>query len=722
MRREPLVTAIMIFYDAARFMEEAIASVFAQTWRNWELVLVDDGSTDGSSEIARRAAARDPDRVRVVEHPGRANLGMSVSRNLGVGHARGDYVAFLDADDVWLPHKLAMQVGILEAHPDVQMVYGPSEYWYGWSGRPEDVRRDHYGDVGIAPDTIVEPPGLLTMALANEGGTMPGICSLLVRREAFAQIGAFEKEFRGPYEDQVFLAKMFLQTRIFVTGTCSDRYRQHDASCCAIALRTGQYHPELPHPSRRRYLQWLRDYLAHEGVEEPTLLAALRRNLRPYDHPVVWGSRMRVRYAGRLVRRALVRALEIGLPGPLYRWLRRRWEGGQWVPPVGLVRFGSLRRRAPVSLRRGLDRGTTIDRHYVDRFFASHAEDVCGEVLELGDLDVARHVPAHATTTITTVPLDDTTRFRLSQLPDERFDCVVAGDVLQRVYDPRPLVKALHRVLKPGGALLATLPGAGAVGVDTVHDTYWTFTSLAAQALFEEAFPQAKLAVEPAGNVLAATASLHGLAAEELRPRELEHRDATFAVVLGVRAVKPTPEWTATIVGRWQYGNAAPFPDGDDVTYRKGMAFLDGHGTIEDWGAGTGYARRFATRSTYRAVDGSPSLGVDRVVDLRRYRSDADCIFMRHVLEHNPEWRTILENALGSFRRRMVLVVFTPFADETHEIGSWRGIPDLALRKADVVACFAGLDWREETVETNSEYLREHVFYLERRSALRRTA
>src|SRR5262249_36632186 len=144
----------------------------------------------------------------------------------------------------------------------------------------------------------------------NEGGTMPGICSLLVRREAFAQIGAFEKEFRGAYEDQVFLAKMFLQTRIFVTGTCSDRYRQHDGSCCAQALKTGQYHPELPHPARRTYLEWLRGYLAHEGVDDPALLAALRKELKPYDHALLYGSRLRVRYAGRLVRRALVRALE----------------------------------------------------------------------------------------------------------------------------------------------------------------------------------------------------------------------------------------------------------------------------------------------------------------------------------------------------------------------------------------------------------------------------
>jgi SAM-dependent methyltransferase len=712
----------MIFFNAERFMEEAIESVFAQTWLGWELILVDDGSTDRSPTIARRWADRHPDRVRYFEHPGHVNLGMSASRNLGVGHACGDYVAFLDADDVWLPHKLAMQVGVLEADPDVAMVFGPSQYWHGWTGRPEDARRDHYGDVGVPPDTIVEPPGLLVLALEHEGGTMPGICSLLVRREAIAQIGGFEKEFRGAYEDQVFLAKMFLHARVFVTGTCSDRYRQHDGSCCALALRAGFYHPELPHPARRIYLRWLSDYLAHEGLTDGPLLLALRANLLPYDHPWRHGSRRRLRYLGNRGRRALVRLLEAALPTSACRWLRHRWQGGRWVPPPGCVRFGSLRRRTPLSRRGGADRGTPIDRHYVERFFAEQADAIHGDVLEVGELEVARRFGANRVAALTTLAVDDGTRFRLSQLSGKRFDCIVVGHVLHRLYEVRPFLRALHRLLKPGGVLLATLPGAAAAAPDRGHGTYWCFTPLAVQTLFEEVFPAAKLAVEAWGNVLAATASLHGLAAQELRPRELEERDAAYAVALAVRAVKPTPEWAANMMGRWGYANAAPFPYGDDATYRRGMTFLDGHGAIEDWGAGTGYARRFVTCSPYRAVDGSPSLGVDTVADLRTYRSAPDCIFMRHVLEHNPEWRRVLENALRSFQRRMVLVVFTPFADETQEIGSWSGIPDLAFRKEDLLAYFEGLECREESIPTDTAYLREHVFYLERRDRLRRSA
>ena len=86
-----LVSAVIIFFNEERFLEEAIESVRAQTYTNWELLLVDDGSTDGSSACARRHAAAEPGRVRYLEHPGRVNLGMSAARNLGIrgGAGRG---------------------------------------------------------------------------------------------------------------------------------------------------------------------------------------------------------------------------------------------------------------------------------------------------------------------------------------------------------------------------------------------------------------------------------------------------------------------------------------------------------------------------------------------------------------------------------------------------------------------------------------------------------
>src|SRR5829696_811917 len=102
MNSKPLVSSVMIFFNAERFIREAIESVFAQTYDNWELLLVDDGSTDDSTQIALHYAEQYPERVRYLEHPGHQNRGMSASRNLGVSQAKGEYIALLDADDVWL--------------------------------------------------------------------------------------------------------------------------------------------------------------------------------------------------------------------------------------------------------------------------------------------------------------------------------------------------------------------------------------------------------------------------------------------------------------------------------------------------------------------------------------------------------------------------------------------------------------------------------------------
>src|SRR5919109_4752706 len=93
----PLVSIIIPFLNAEKFIQEAIESVFAQTYDNWELFMVDDGSTDASTEIARGYAQQNPEKVRYLEHLGHQNRGISASRNLGLSHAKGQYVAMLDA-------------------------------------------------------------------------------------------------------------------------------------------------------------------------------------------------------------------------------------------------------------------------------------------------------------------------------------------------------------------------------------------------------------------------------------------------------------------------------------------------------------------------------------------------------------------------------------------------------------------------------------------------
>jgi glycosyltransferase involved in cell wall biosynthesis len=281
-----MVSVIMIFLNAERFIEEAIESVLAQSYDHWELLLVDDGSSDTGTEIARRYVTQHPGRIRYLQHPGHENRGMSAARNLGIAHARGEYVAFLDADDVWLSCKLEHQVALIEAHPEAGLLCGASQYWYGWTGRAADARRDRIVPVGAPQDTLHRPPALLTLLHPLGRGAAPCVSSLLLRRRVIVAVNGFEESFRGIYqlyEDQAFLTKVYLETPVFVSGRCHDRYRQHDASCVVNVTGAGQRDVVRGH-----FLSWFARCLSARGTEDIEVWSALNRALRPYRRPILF--------------------------------------------------------------------------------------------------------------------------------------------------------------------------------------------------------------------------------------------------------------------------------------------------------------------------------------------------------------------------------------------------------------------------------------------------
>jgi len=278
----PLVSVVMPFLDGIRFLPEAVDSVVTQTYPEWELLLVDDGSTDGSSALARDYARGWPGRIRYLEHAGHANRGKSTSRNLGIAAARGDLLAFLDADDIFLPDKLTRQVDLLREHADAVMVFGNTEYWVSWDPDRLVWKRDRLGRLGVATDCVYQPPRLIE-AWLRKPGIVPCICSLLARRTAAVACGAFDESIQDMYEDQVFLAKMVLAGPVLVEQGCGERYRQHAGSTSARAIVDQRYHPTRPNESRRAFLQWLAGYVAaHPAGGDGRLARALHTARRPY--------------------------------------------------------------------------------------------------------------------------------------------------------------------------------------------------------------------------------------------------------------------------------------------------------------------------------------------------------------------------------------------------------------------------------------------------------
>lgn len=313
LNQAPLVSCITIFFNAKKenFFEEAIESILAQTYQNWELILADDGSTDESTAIAQDYAQRYPDKIFYVEHEAHQNRGMSATRNLGIRHAKGEFVAFLDADDVWLPHKLEEQLPLLAAHPEAAMLYGRTQYWFSWmENNPciwqlnaDDEPGDFLTITSKRFDTLIEPPEQLLLFLENRH-IYPCTCSLLIRRTTFDELGYFEEKFRNALEDIVFHSKIFLKKPVYVSSQCWDRYRHHPGSYWRTVNQQKEAN-RIHHTSRLNYLLWLESYLREQNVQHPEVWKALKKDLWAHQHPILHRQLERVRHPGRSAKKLL---------------------------------------------------------------------------------------------------------------------------------------------------------------------------------------------------------------------------------------------------------------------------------------------------------------------------------------------------------------------------------------------------------------------------------
>jgi SAM-dependent methyltransferase len=218
-------------------------------------------------------------------------------------------------------------------------------------------------------------------------------------------------------------------------------------------------------------------------------------------------------------------------------------------PPVGLVRWGHLRRLTPISQSWGDERGLPVDRYYIEQFLSVHTADIKDCVLEVKDnsytvkyggdrvtqSDVLHKEEGNPRATI----VADLTC--ADELAAGSFDCIICTQTLQFIYEVKAAIETLYRILKPGGVLLATVPCVSQISrydMDLWGD-YWRFTTLSARLLITEVFPPAQVTVKAYGNVLATTAFLYGLASEELRQEELNYVDADYELLIAVRAIKP---------------------------------------------------------------------------------------------------------------------------------------------------------------------------------------
>lgn len=238
------------------------------------------------------------------------------------------------------------------------------------------------------------------------------------------------------------------------------------------------------------------------------------------------------------------------VPVSLRRRLRAWWRGQEYEPAPGAVRFGDLRRVTPICRDFGHARGAAVDRYYVEKFLNAHQADIRGRVLEIGAPTYTRRfggdrvtqsdvLHAVAGNPVATIVGDLQTG---ENVPVGVYDCMILTQALNIIFDFRGVLRHSARALKPGGVLLMTAPGITQVSMYDVErgwGDHWRFTYLAVKRLLGEVFPEANVTTQQYGNVLAATAFLHGLAGSELTMEEKDFCDPEFTMIIGGRAVKP---------------------------------------------------------------------------------------------------------------------------------------------------------------------------------------
>jgi glycosyltransferase involved in cell wall biosynthesis len=519
----PRVSIVITCYNHARFLGDAIRSALDQTIDRVEVIVVDDGSKDDTAEVAGAFPQ--------VRYLFQRNQGLAAARNSGLAISNGDYVCFLDADDMLLPEAIESGLKAFEQHPECGFVYGDScdvdVSGAALSGpRGQRVEKDHY------------------RALL-EGNFIGMHATVLYRCEALRSAGGFDVRLRRCEDYEIYL-RIARQFPVREHHGLVAYYRQHDSNMsrdhgamldAAVAvLRMQKPHfgrrPEFRRAARKGIAIW-RDYYGELLVED---------------------FKYHVETSGFGRRTAqLLRDLSLKSPRTLAAYVRgaaaRRLDRlrKRCLPPRR-VNFGDLRRLSPFSRQFGYDRGTPVDRYYIEQFLSGEALHIRGAVLEIGNAaytqrfggdrvtssDVLHVVPGTQGATIT----GDLTC--ADHIPSNSFDCIILTQTLHFIFDLRAAMATIRRILRPGGCVLVTTPGISQTCRDQadLESDSWRFTASSAARLFREYFDEAQTEVHSYGNVLTASAFLYGLAAAELQPRELAHHDRDYPLVIGVKAMK----------------------------------------------------------------------------------------------------------------------------------------------------------------------------------------
>ncbi len=294
----PLVSVIIPVFNGASFIAEAVQSIRSQTVQDVEIIVVDDGSTDSTPEILKKL-----EYSAGIHRVSQEHQGSSIARNTGISHARGEFIAFLDCDDVWLPEKLARQLDYFDTHPDVGLVYTDVEL---------------VGEDGMAYERVSCRDSPEPMARAFAGGHGPIMSSSLIRSEVVQKAGGFNPSIYFTAEDWDFFIRAYRITEFGCINEVLVRYLRHsprntffdyerhrdlDLSGHARLLQDLENLPQLSKTQRNALNnEWANYYLKQGRTED---LLKRKEKARFYYWQAIKKAPFRFRSYSRLIRTML---------------------------------------------------------------------------------------------------------------------------------------------------------------------------------------------------------------------------------------------------------------------------------------------------------------------------------------------------------------------------------------------------------------------------------
>jgi glycosyltransferase involved in cell wall biosynthesis len=530
----PLISVIIPCYNQGHFLSEAIESVFNQHFQEVEIIVVDDGSTDCTKAVVQKY----PEVVYLYQ----ANQGPSAARNAGICRSQGAYLVFLDADDWLVCDALNTNLQYLKANDEVAFVAGA-----------HIQLNEQYQLVRRSCQPLVEG-GAYANFLVSNYVVMHG--AVMYRRWVFDHF-RFDPALRGCEDYDLYLkvSREYLVVHHDKVIAAYRKYAQSASTDFSHMIETGlmvkkRQQDSLKNEQERAYLvkgmEFWKDYFCNPLYHE--LLTTKKPN-REESLDILYKYRRRLYYKYFFEKRYMQLKAFIKSNSPK-SFLRLLYKAGLYKgygQQYKEVAKGDFNRVTPFSTVFGYDRGGPIDRYYIDNFLQLHADSIKGRVLEIGDNEYTLrfgrakvtqsdvlHVEAGSPKATFVGDLCNT-----ALLPAEAFDCIILTQTLHLIYNYQDAINNCYRILKPGGALLLTVPGISQIDHHEWKEIwFWSFTGYSLKRILSGPFPKEGVRIDTHGNVLVASAFLYGMGLPELKKEQVDYCDPHYQVTITALAVK----------------------------------------------------------------------------------------------------------------------------------------------------------------------------------------